>query len=92
MNNILIQVDKCMHEAPENKLPGVSAADLEDDGAVFYMNGKNGTAFDWYVNEHLPCFFIFYGDKENLGAVKFTLYADGVLSVYQESARILPLL
>lgn len=82
MNNILIQVDKCMHEALENKLPGVSAADLEDDGAVFYMNGKNGTAFDWYVNEHLPCFFIFYGDKENLGAVKSTLYANGVLSVY----------
>ncbi|SFB66751.1 immunity protein Imm33 domain-containing protein [Ruminococcus albus] len=82
MNNILVQVDKYMHEALKSKLPEVSSADLEKDGAVFYMNGKNGTAFDWFVNEHFPCFFIFYGDKENLGAVKATLYSDGRLSVY----------
>ena len=82
MNKILVQVDKYMHEALENKLPEVGVSELEDDGAVFYMNGKNGTVFDWYVNEHFPCFFIFYGDRENLGAVKATLYTDGNLSVY----------
>lgn len=82
MNKILVQVDRYMHEALENKLPEVGASDLKDDGAVFYMNGKNGTAFDWYVNEHFPCFFIFYSDRENLGAVKATLYTDGNLSVY----------
>ena len=71
-----------MLEALRNSLPQVSLSDLEDGGAVFYMNGKNGTAFEWYVNEHLPCFFMFYGDKDNLGAVKATLYADGGLSVY----------
>lgn len=46
------------------------------------MNGKNGTAFDWYVNDHLPCFFIFYKDDDHLGAVKATLYTDGNMSVY----------
>ena len=25
--------------------------DLEDDGAISYMNGKNGTEFDWYVTD-----------------------------------------
>ena len=82
MNKILVQVDKYMHDALESVLPQVGKEHLEDNGAVFYMNGKNGTAFDWYVNEHFPCFFIFYNDSENLGAVKATLYCDGRLSVY----------
>ena len=47
MNDILSQVEKFMHEALKEKLPEVNLSDLEDNGAVFYMNGKNGTAFDW---------------------------------------------
>ena len=82
MNNILAQVDKFMHKALAEKLPEITSNDLEDDGAVFYMNGKNGTAFDWFVNEHFPCFYIFYNDKENLGAVNAYLGTDGRLSVY----------
>ena len=58
MNKILAQVDKFMHKALAEKLPEITSNDLEDDGAVFYMNGKNGTAFDWFVNEHFPCFYI----------------------------------
>ena len=82
MNKIFTQIDHYMHEALKQSLPDLKPGDLEKDGAVFYMNGKNGTAFDWYVNEHFPCFFIFYNDKENLGAVKATLYTDGGLSIY----------
>ena len=82
MNDILSQVEKYMHEALKEKLPEVSLRVLEDNGAVFYMNGKNGTAFDWYVNDHLPCFFMFYGNKENLGAVKAMLYNDCNMSIY----------
>ena len=82
MNKILEQVDHYIHEELKNKLPEVGMADLEDNGAVFYMNGKNGTACDWYVNGHFPYFFIFYSDKENLGAVKAALYADGGLIIY----------
>lgn len=82
MNKIFAQVQEYMHKALDEKLPSLKKSDLEKDGAVFYMNGKNGTEFDWYVNDHLPCFFIFYNDKENLGAVKATLYTDGGLSVY----------
>ncbi|MBR5010357.1 MAG: DUF2185 domain-containing protein [Clostridia bacterium] len=82
MNKILMQISKHMHEALENRLPEVRLSDLEDHGAVFYMNGKNGTAFDWYVNDHFPCFFIYYANEENLGAVKAILFTDGSLSVY----------
>ena len=68
MNKILAQVEKYMLEALKANLPDVSKSELENDGAIFYMNGKNGTAFDWFVNDRLPNFFIFYNDKENLGA------------------------
>ena len=77
MNKIFEQAEHCMRESLRKELPGLKPEDLEKDGAVFYMNGKNGTAFDWYVNEHFPNFFIFYNDKENLGAVKAALHTDG---------------
>ena len=54
MNKIFEQVDHYMHEALKKGLPDIKPCELEKDGAVFYMNGKNGTAFDWYVNEHFP--------------------------------------
>jgi len=82
MNKIISQIEKIMLECMNTQMPDISKKDLEKDGAIFYMNGKNGTAFDWYVNDHFPAFFIFYGDKENLGAVKALLYTDGFLDVY----------
>lgn len=82
MNKILAQVEKYMHNALKSIISEINIADLEENGAVFYMNGKNGTVFDWYVNEHFPCFFIFYNDSENLGAVKASLYSDGRLSIF----------
>ena len=89
MNKIFEQVEKLMNEALNKYLPEVSKKDLEKDGAVFYMNGQNGTAFEWYVNDHFPSFFIFYGDEEELGAVKAMLYNDGrlVLYVYGEKGH-----
>ena len=55
---------------------------MEGDGAIFYMNGKNGTEFDWYVNEKISDFMMFYNDENNMGAVKATLYNNGALLVY----------
>lgn len=82
MNKIFEQLSAYMQDSIKKALPDVKFSDLEKDGAVFYMNGKNGTEFDWYVNDHFPNFFIFYNDKENLGAVKAILYTDGALELY----------
>ena len=46
------------------------------------MNGNNGTEFDWYVNDKLPPFMVFYNDENNLGAIKLTLYNDGNAEIY----------
>ena len=55
---------------------------LYQNGTVYYMNGKNGTEFDWHVNDRLSDFMVFYNDEDKLGAVKASLYCDGGLLIY----------
>lgn len=64
-------------------------SDLENEGAIFYMNAQNGTEFDWFVNDRFPFFMVFYNDKDNLGAVKLTLYHTGKvqLCLYDEKGK-----
>lgn len=82
MNRILNEIKKVIKQNINEYLPEVKLSDLEENGAVYYMNGKNGTEFDWYVNEHLPSFMVFYNDEQNLGAVKLLVYSDGVVALY----------
>ncbi len=82
MNLILNEVKNIMEKNKELYLPHVKSGDLEDDGAVFFMNSRDGTEFEWYVNDKLPPFMMFYGDKGNMGAVKLLLYRDGRVDVF----------
>lgn len=87
MNKLLSQIVSTIKGALAEQLPGVAPDQLEGSGAVYYMNGKNGTEFDWFVNEHLPSFMVFYGDEENLGAAKAQVYVDGEMIVYLYGER-----
>lgn len=71
-----------MEEAIKNGLEDISMEELEEQGAIYYMNGNNGTEFDWFVNEKLPSFMMFYDDEENLGAIKANLNSSGILDIY----------
>ena len=82
MNEILNEIRKIMDENMALYLPYVKKSDLEDDGAIFYMNAQNGTEFDWFVNDRFPFFMMFYNDSDNLGAVKLTLCNTGEVQVY----------
>lgn len=82
MNRILNEIKEIIKQNIKEYLPEVKPSDLEENGTVYYMNGKNGTEFDWYVNEHLPSFMVFYNDEQNLGAVKLSIYTDGGVAVY----------
>lgn len=79
MNRILCKIKKIMADYCTEFL---SVNELEDNGAIFYMNGKNGTEFDWYVNRKISDFMMFYDDEDNMGAVKTTLYDNGSLLTY----------
>ncbi len=77
MNKILNEIKQIINENLGLYLPKVKTSDLEENGNIYYMNGKNGTEFDWYVNDKISEFMVFYDDKDNLGAIKLTLYSDG---------------
>lgn len=82
MNHVLNLIKEIIRNNMELYLPHVKISDLENDGEIYYMNGKNGTEFDWYVNDKLPPFMVFYDDEANLGAMKLLLYNDGGIVVY----------
>lgn len=89
MNKIIKEIKNIISDNIKEYLNDVKLSDLEENGTVYYMNGKNGTAFDWYVNNHLPSFMVFYNDKDNLGAVKANVYTDGTLTLllYKERGK-----
>ena len=82
MNRILAQIRQTMADAAAEFLGEDYPGSMEGQGGVFYMNGKNGTEFDWFVNDRLPSFMMFYDDEEKLGAVKAMVYKDGTLTLY----------
>lgn len=77
MNNILYQIKTIMEENIKTYLNDITLDQLEEAGAIFYMNGNNGTEFDWYVNRRLSYFMVFYDDEENMGAAKLSVHSDG---------------
>ncbi|MBQ6583390.1 MAG: DUF2185 domain-containing protein [Mogibacterium sp.] len=82
MNRILEMVQETMTGCLREQLSEVPLTDLEENGTVYYMNGRNGTEFDWYVNGKLSDFFIFYDNEAKLGAVKTSVYHDGGTMTY----------
>lgn len=82
MNRILKELRAVADRERACCLPEVTDQELEKDGALFYMNGQNGTEFDWYVNDRLSSFMVFYNDEANLGAVKLLLNRSGTVDVF----------
>lgn len=91
MNRILSYIVSSIKNSLEEHLPEVSSENFENGGSVYYMNGKDGTEFEWFVNRHLPEFMVFYNNEENLGAAKMVVYAncDAVLYLYDNGGKTL---
>ena len=77
MNKILKEIKEIINENIKKYLPDVKPSELEENGMVYYMNGNNGTEFDWYVNDKISDFMVFYNDEKNLGIAKLTIYING---------------
>lgn len=82
MNVILDEIKIMMEQSREQYLPQVKSGDLEENGAIYFMNSRDGTEFEWYVNNKLPPFMMFYDDDAKMGAVKLLLYRDGTVQVF----------
>ena len=82
MNKVILMIKEMINNSITKYLPDVKSNDLEDNGTIYYMNGNNGTEFDWYANEKLSNFMVFYNDKDNLGAVKLIVYKSCNIYLY----------
>ena len=82
MNYLLKKIESIMQENRRIHLPEVEDSQLEEGGGIYYMNGRNGTHFDWFVNRSLPNFMMFYDDESNLGALKLALFTNGEIIIY----------
>lgn len=82
MDKIITEIKKIINENIKEYLPKVTSDDLEEGGMIYYMNANNGTEFDWYVNDRICNFMVFYNDEANLGAAKASVYTDGEILLY----------
>ncbi len=64
---------------------GISKSELEKDGAIYYANGRNGTEFDWAINDQIPRFGYGSADGERwVMTVSLDRYGDASALVYKD--------
>lgn len=59
----------------------IPMSDLVGTGSIYYMNGNDGTDFDWQANDRTCEFMMFYKSTE-LGFAKLSIRKDGSLDGY----------
>ena len=52
----------------------------ELDGRIYYMNGNDGTDFDWDCNERVCEFMVFH--ENEMGYIKLMVYNDNLITIY----------
>lgn len=65
--------------------PEIKDEVLDHNGAVFYMNGNDGTDFDWNCNERMCEFMIYFrenGPQNGMGFIKAFVNENDTVSVY----------
>ena len=81
MNDTINKIIKIIHSEININLPNVNLSDLEENGKVYYINGQNGTLFDYYMNEKISDFMCFYKDG-TCGIIKLRINKDGSSHIY----------
>lgn len=62
------------------KYPLITDEDLHSNGAIFYMNGNDGTDFDWNANEHTSEFYMFH--ENEIGFIKLYVNKGDTYTAY----------
>ena len=74
--NVIEKVTEYIRNA-RSLVPAVTDDMLDTNGAIHYMNGNDGTDFDWGVNDHL-CEFMVFG-KNEMGFIKVLVEKNDVI-------------
>lgn len=78
---ILAEVIEYMNHEASRIAPEIKAEELCENGAVYYMNGNDGTPFDWVFNDRLCEFYKFYKSTE-YGFIKVFVDKSGYMRGY----------
>ena len=65
---LIIEKIKGVFAEIREKYPFITDEDLHSNGAIFYMNGWDGTDFDWNANDHTSEFYMFH--ENEIGFIK----------------------
>lgn len=76
INKVIAYINKAREMFPE-----VTDDMLCGNGAIYYMNGNDGTEFDWNVNDMCCEFYLFYKETE-MGFIKVYVNKDNTISGY----------
>lgn len=60
--------------------PNITNDMLDTNGAIHYMNGNDGTDFDWNVNDRLCEFYVFH--KNEMSFIKAFVNSDNTIDMY----------
>ena len=74
-DTMLYQICKIVEEI-RNEHP----CESELDGKIYYMNGNDGTDFDWDMNDRLCEFMVFH--ENEFGYIKMCVNKDNTIDVY----------
>lgn len=56
---------------------------LYNNGEIVYYNGRNGTWFDWNLNDKTSWFTVCFNDKKRMGYISVAVFKDGSVSGYK---------
>ena len=73
------QIERVINIARE-KYPSITNDMLYTNGSIYYMNGNDGTDFDWNCNDRLCEFYVFH--KNEMGFIKVCVNRNNSINVY----------
>lgn len=62
------------------KYPQITDTDLLDNGAIYYMNGNDGTDFDWNANQNTSEFYMYHNNE--IGFIKLYVNVGDTYTAY----------
>ena len=80
-NDIIQAIMDFIVDERKRLAPEVQTEDLTDNGSIYYMNGNDGTDFDFRVNGRTCEFMQFYKSTE-MGCIKAYLTENGIVTGY----------
>lgn len=76
----IIEKIKSVFAEIRGKYPFIADEDLHSNGAIYYMNGNDGTDFDWNANDRCCEFYMFHSNE--VGFIKLCVNKGDTYTAY----------